>query len=111
MNNIERFNEIKAAHPTWSDEQIWTAISLEMEADKTITEKGSNIDRNDPEIFQEIIRRAGEWLEAVLPKIFNKVKELFAQLLNRLAKWAKDIWPSVMDFVKNWFRTSGPMLR
>lgn len=36
MNNL-KFDEIKAKHPEWSDEQIWTAISLDMQADNVIS--------------------------------------------------------------------------
>ena len=39
-----KYDEYKAKHPDWSDEQIWTAISLDMEADVVIENKGKDVD-------------------------------------------------------------------
>ena len=33
---MEKFDIIKEKHPNWSDEQIWSAVSLDMEADRVI---------------------------------------------------------------------------
>ena len=55
MSNV-KFDEIKAKHPEWSEEQIWTAVSLDMQADNVITQKGEDIDSNDLDIIKEILR-------------------------------------------------------
>ncbi|MBD5365029.1 MAG: hypothetical protein HDR79_08815 [Bacteroides sp.] len=98
MNN-ETYNRIKAEHPNWSEEQIWTAVSLDMEADNVITQKGADIDRNDPEILTQIIKRAKEWLSEVLPKIFEKVKVLFSQLLDQLKTWVNANWHKIIEVI------------
>ena len=86
MNN-EIFNRIKSEHPEWSDEQVWTAVSLEMQTDTTIEKEGKDVDPNDPQIFEKIIRGAKMWLEAVLPAIFAKVSELFENFLKNIHEW------------------------
>ena len=104
MSNNETYNRIKAEHPNWSEEQIWTAVSLHMEADNVITEKGADIDRNDPEIFTQIVQRAKEWLAEVLPKIFEKVKEVFYQLLDQLKTWVSANWDKILKVITDFFR-------
>ena len=51
MNN-QKYEEFKAKHPEWTDEQILTAISLDMQSNKVIEEKGENVDPNDPDFIQ-----------------------------------------------------------
>lgn len=89
MNNNQKYEEFKAKHPDWSDEQIWTAISLDMQADSVIERKGENINPEDPDIIEEIIRGAMEWLDSVLPIIFEKVKNFFHRLLANLGEWLR----------------------
>ena len=87
MDKNRKFQEFKAKHPDWSDEQIWLAISLDMETDKTIEEKGGNIDPNDPTIFKRIIKGARDWLESVLPIIFETVKPYLDELVANIKVW------------------------
>lgn len=101
MNN-DRFKHIKAKHPDWSDEQVWTAVSLDMEADSVI-DSNKDVDINDPDILKQIVRKAGEWLSTVLPQIFEKVKKLFSQLLDNIISWAKDNWDKLLQVISKYF--------
>lgn len=87
---MKEFDEIKAAHPNWKDEQVWTALSLNMEADKVIESKGNDISVNDPIIIEEIIKGAKKWLAEVLPVIFEKVKDFFQKLLANIEVLVKE---------------------
>ena len=100
---MERFDEIKAAHPNWSDEQIWTAVSLDMEADKVIEDKGDDVDPNDPDIIEEIIKGAMEWLDAVLPVIFEKVKVFFQNLLSTIGSWVRKGLEYIFEYINTNF--------
>lgn len=100
--SIPKFNEFKAKHPEWSDEQIWTAISLDMEADKVIENKGEDIDSNDPIIIEEIIKGARKWLAEVLPVIFEKVKAFFQEILANLGSWIKKGFEYVFEFISQY---------
>ncbi|MBD5249946.1 MAG: hypothetical protein HDS56_02055 [Barnesiella sp.] len=102
MNN-KRFEAIRKEHPDWSDEQVWTAVSLGMEADVFIDKNGGDIDINDPDILKQIVRKAGEWLSTVLPQIFEKVKKLFSQLLDNIISWAKDNWDKLLQVISRYF--------
>lgn len=99
---MEKFDIIKEKHPNWSDEQIWSAVSLDMEADRVIEEKGE-ISPNDPDIIEEIIRGAMEWLDDALPMIMEKVRDLFNALLQNIGNWLRKGMEYVMDFIGNWF--------
>lgn len=93
------YQKIKEKHPEWSDEQIWTAVSLDMQADVVINEKGDDISINDPDIIEGIIRGAMEWLDEVLPVVFEKVRALFSNLLQNLGNWIRKGLDYVMEYI------------
>lgn len=101
--NMEKYDEMKAAHPNWSDEQIWTAVSLDMEADKVIEDRGADVDPNDPDIIEEIIRGAMEWLDTVLPIIFEKVKVFFQNLLLTIGDWVRRGIEYIFEYINIFF--------
>lgn len=88
MNN-PKYDYYKAKHPEWSDEQIWTAVSLDMESDNVIDEKGSDVDPNDPDLIKEVLDGARKWLSEVLPDIFAKVAKFFDILLTTIGDWVQ----------------------
>ena len=94
-----KFNEIKAKHPDWSDEQIWPALSLNMEADNVIENAGDDIDPNDPDIIKEIIVGAQNWLKEVLPNIFAKVAQFFERMISTIGEWVQKGLSYVVDAI------------
>lgn len=96
MNNNERFDRIKAKHPDWSDDQVWMAVSLDLQQDATI-EQNKDVDPNDPNIWKTIVTKAKGWLQEVLPVVFEKVKEVFNTLLNRLKEWIAENVPVIFE--------------
>lgn len=94
-----KFNEIKAKHPDWSDEQLWTALSLNMEADNVIENAGDDIDPNDPDIIKEIIVGAQNWLKEVLPNIFAKVAQFFERMISTIGEWVQKGLSYVVDAI------------
>ena len=98
MNN-QKFNECKIKHPDWTDEQIWTSISLELETDAVIENKGEDVDPDDPDIIKEIIIGARNWLEEVLPNIFAKVSHFFESLLSTIGDWVTKGLTYVVDAI------------
>lgn len=99
MEQNPTFLRIKEKHPEWSNEQIWTAVSLDMQADVVINEKGDDISINDPDIIEGIIRGAMEWLDEVLPVVFEKVRVLFSNLLQNLGNWIRKGLDYVMEYI------------
>ena len=94
-----KFKEIKTKHPDWSDEQIWTALSLNMEADNVIENAGDDIDPNDPDIIKEIIVGAQNWLKEVLPNIFAKVAQFFERMISTIGEWVQKGLSYVVDAI------------
>lgn len=103
MSENPKFQEFKAKHPDWSDEQIWTAISLDMQTDKVIEEKGKDVDPEDPDIIEEIIKGAMEWLDEVLPYIFEKVKEFLYRLLTNIGDWIREGLNYLIEHINKFF--------
>lgn len=99
MNNNERFDRIKAKHPDWSDDQVWMALSLDLQQDATI-EQNKDVDPNDPDIWNTIVTKAKDWLQEVLPVVFEKVKEFFNTLLKRLKEWIDENVPVIFEKIK-----------
>ena len=97
MERNERFDRIRAKHPDWSDEQVWMAVSLDMQQDATINQKGNDINPLDPKIWEIIVEKAQEWLQEVLPVVFEKVKEFFATLIGRLKQWIAEKVPVIYE--------------
>lgn len=98
MNN-QKYNEYKAKHPDWSDEQIWTAISLDMEADVVIENKGEDVNPDDPDVIKEILVGARNWLSEVLPQIFERVKTFFDKIISTLGTWVQKGLQYVVDLI------------
>lgn len=98
MNN-PKYDYYKAKHPEWSDEQIWTAVSLDMESDRVIDEKGADINPNNPDIIKDILDGAREWLRDVLPAIFEKVSAFFDRLLSSIRVWVSKGLSYVLDAI------------
>lgn len=94
-----KFNEIKAKHPDWSDEQIWTALSLNMEAEKTIEKAGKDVNPNDPDIIKEIIVGAQNWLKEVLPNVFAQVAKFFEKMISTFGEWVQKGLTYVVDAI------------
>lgn len=103
MSTNPKYDEMKAKHPNWSDDQIWTAISLDMEADTIIDTRGTDVDINDPSIIEEIIIGAKQWLSDVLPKIYERVKTFFDKLLTTIATWVKKGLSYIADLIDTLF--------
>ncbi len=107
MERNERFDGIRAKHPDWSDEQVWMAVSLDMQQDATIDQRGKDINPKDPDIWKEIIDKAKDWLEAVLPIVYEKVRELFAVLLANLKKWIEKGITNITEWLLEVFGRRG----
>ena len=103
MNN-PKYDVMKANHPEWSDEQIWTAISLDMEADRVIELKGVNVNPDDPTIITEVINGAKKWLQEILPHIFEKVKEFFNNLIENIQDWITEGLKYVIEHISKYLR-------
>jgi len=102
MNN-ERYNKLKEEHPDWTDEQIWTKISIEMEADTTIN-KNEDINPNDPDIVKLILEGAKKWLKEALPQIFARVKEFFEDVIANVKTWIKKGFDYVVELIGRFSR-------
>lgn len=100
-NNI--YNRIKNEHPDWSDEQIWTAVSIELQSDAVIEKSGADVNPNDPDLIEGIIRGAEAWLESVLPQIFEKVEQLFTSLLENIGAWIRKGLDYIIHFIGDYF--------
>lgn len=87
MNNNKRYNHYKSLHPEWSDDQIWAAISVEMEAENVLDRKGPDMQVNDPDVITEILNGAKKWLQEVLPNVFEKVAVFFDRLISTVGEW------------------------
>lgn len=81
------FERIKAKHPDWSDDKIWTQVAVEIQGE-IIVDKNPN--GNFQDILLQVLEKAKEWLLEKLPEIFAKVVDFFDNLLNSLPEWAKN---------------------
>ena len=88
MNKELLFKELKEKHPDWSDEQIWTNISVMLSSGDAITASGPNTTFSE-DLLRTVLEKAKEWLLETLPDIFMKVADFFNELIDTLPDWAK----------------------
>lgn len=87
--NSERYNYYKQLHPDWSEEQIWTAVSIDMQAAKTVKQGGEDVDVTDPNVITDILSGAKRWLKEVLPNIFERIGKFIDNAIASVITWAK----------------------
>jgi hypothetical protein len=101
MEKPERYNYYKDLHPDWSDEQIWTAVSIDMQNANTLSKGGEDV-KISPEIINQILQKAQEWLSEVLPVVFEKVKEFFQIALRKIAELAARGLEYITELIAAW---------
>lgn len=89
MDCNERRQKYQEMHPEWSEDQIWAAVSIEMEAEKVLDKTDNNIPANDPDIIKAILDGAKNWLNEVLPNIFTRVSIFFDKLIATIGDWVQ----------------------
>lgn len=82
------YDYYKKLHPEWSEEQIWIAVSLNLEGEKTV-DSNKDVDIHDPDVIKGILEGARNWLKEVLPSIFVKVARFFEDLISNLGQWVQ----------------------
>ena len=89
MNKEQLFAQLKEQHPEWSDEQIWTQVSVMLSADEAISQN-PHAQPTDVDFIRVILYKAQEWLQDNLPEIFDRVADFLNLLISRLPDWAKN---------------------
>ena len=87
MDIEERIQLLKSKHPDWSEEQIKSAIAIELSAGNVVDKAGKAVSPNDPDIVKAVLLGAKEWLHEVLPEVFAKVAVFFDNLINTMGTW------------------------
>ena len=103
MNDNKRYQFYKEQHPDWSDEQIWTAISIDMQTAQTIKQGGDDVDVNNPEIIADILEGAKRWLKEVLPHIFEKIGKIIDTAISNVVTWVKKGFDYLIDIIGSIF--------
>lgn len=89
MDEQSRYVYYKQLYPDWSEEQLWTAVSIDEQAKITLKEGGKDINILDSDIINRILIKARAWLADVLPQIFERVQRFFDDVLTSIASWAQ----------------------
>lgn len=102
MTKEDFFQQIKNLHPDWSDDQIWTNVSVQMNAQDVISAAGADVSPT-VELIRVILEKAQEWLMEVLPEIFERVAEFFVELLSTLPDWAQRGIQYIFELIRTYF--------
>ena len=89
-------------HPDWSDDQIWTNVSVQMNAQDVISAAGADVSPT-VELIRIILEKAQKWLMEVLPEIFERVAEFFVELLSTLPDWAQRGIQYIFELIRTYF--------
>ena len=102
MTKEDFFQQIKTLHPDWSDDQIWTNVSVQMNAQDVISAAGTDVSPT-VELIRIILEKAQKWLMEVLPEIFERVAEFFVELLSTLPDWAQRGIQYIFELIRTYF--------
>ena len=102
MTKEDFFQQIKTLHPDWSDDQIWTNVSVQMNAQDVISAAGADVSPT-VELIRIILEKAQKWLMEVLPEIFERVAEFFVELLSTLPDWAQRGIQYIFELIRTYF--------
>lgn len=108
MTKEEHYQDIKAFHPDWTENQIWTQVSIRMKAgDMIATTDPATLEAQKKTIMRIILRQAQRWLCENLPEIWEHVKDFFANLLDNIVDYVCDsLRDSWRNFLNNVFLIS-----
>ena len=98
MTKEELYDQVKSTNPTWSDEQIWSQVSVMLSAQDVIDVAGPNCAMSQ-ELLKTVLEKAKDWLFRVLPQIFEKVYKYIDNLIENLPDWAKEGLKYVFKFI------------
>lgn len=99
MMNNEKYEYYKNLHPEWSDEQIWSAVSIDMSAAKEIGERGNDVSPNDPDLIKAVLDGARNWIRDVLPNVFIKVQAFFDKMIQSIGEWIQKGLSYVLELI------------
>lgn len=81
------FEQLKSDHKDWSDEMIWTQVSVMLSSEEAISnQKDATLTEA---LLKTILEKAKDWLKETLPDLLLKVADFFDDLIARLPEWAK----------------------
>ena len=81
------FEEIQATHPEWSDEQVWTQVSVRLIGEEVIDKSDGGITDS---IIDAIFEGARRWLIDNLPAIWESVRDWFSDMLIKAYNWFRE---------------------
>lgn len=99
MKNHPKYKFYKELHPDWSDDQIKTAISIDMSAENEVNRRGKDINPDDPDLIRDILEGARTWLAEVLPQVFERVRSFFDNIISTLTTWVQNGLKYVVDLI------------
>lgn len=102
MDKDELFKELKTNHPDWTDEQVWTNVSVMLSGEEAVTAAGPNVSPTE-DLLRVVLEKAKEWLLETLPEIFLKVAEFFDDLISSLPNWAQKGLSYIFKMIVNHF--------
>lgn len=99
MKNHPKYKFYKELHPEWSEDQIETAVSIDMSAENEVNRRGKDINPDDPDLIRDILEGARRWLEEVLPQVFERVRGFFDNIISTLTTWVQNGLKYVVDLI------------
>lgn len=82
------FQECKKNHPNWSNEKVWTFVSLTFACDDVIGSSSSDVSFSE-NLLESVLDKAKKWLLENVPMAHENVADIFAELKNNSSEWTK----------------------
>lgn len=93
----EEYDFCKKKHPNWDHKKLCTKVGFSQKTDEII-ERDGDIDENDKEVMTEIVQGVGDWLEDMLPRIWDAVSDIFSNILSGILNGIVNFFSEIFSF-------------
>lgn len=94
----EEYDYQSKKHPNWDHKKLMIKVGFNGKVDNMIETQG-DVDVDDKDVMESLVRGVGDWLERTLPRIWEGVKGLFANILEGIISGVIGFFGGILDAI------------
>lgn len=93
----EEYRYQQRKHPNWDHKKLMVKVGFSDKVDEIVDKNGGDVDPNDRDVMEELVKGVGNWLKRTLPRIWNGVKELFSNILTSIVNGVINFFDEILS--------------